>query len=74
MRCVCCDVELTPYEATRRAKSSGEFLDMCNTCYSHISEDVPSIVRKDLANKNFEDDGADDLDQYGDLDSYGNVH
>lgn len=51
MRCICCDVELSSYEATRRARSDGSFLDMCNTCYSSISEDVPSIVRKDLANK-----------------------
>lgn len=51
MRCICCDVELTPYESTRKTKSAGEYLDMCNTCYKHIEDDVPTIIRKDLANK-----------------------
>jgi len=40
MRCYCCNVILTPQEATRRFVKSGEFVDMCNTCLATISDDA----------------------------------
>lgn len=40
MRCVCCDVILTPQESVRKFKESGEFTDTCNSCLKYI--DVPT--------------------------------
>jgi hypothetical protein len=40
MRCYCCNVILTPVEATRKFEESGAFVDMCNKCFSTIAEDV----------------------------------
>lgn len=51
MRCLCCDCRLTPFEATRKSKIDGSFIDMCNNCYKHIEHDVPTNTRKDLANE-----------------------
>ena len=53
MRCNCCNKILTDYEATRKFKSTGDYVDMCNQCFSHIEEDVVVVERDDL-----------DLDQY----------
>lgn len=48
MRCVSCDKNLNDSESTRRVVSTGEFLDMCNKCYSDIAQDVPTVSRPDL--------------------------
>lgn len=40
MRCECCNKLLTTQEATRKFKSSGEFVDMCNQCLSTIDDQV----------------------------------
>lgn len=48
MRCSCCNNLLNDYEATRRSLTNGEFLDICNSCYSDMEEDVPSYAREDL--------------------------
>jgi hypothetical protein len=48
MRCIACNSELTDYEATRKSSATGEFLDLCNTCYNSITEDVQAIDNKDL--------------------------
>jgi hypothetical protein len=56
MRCQCCDKNLNDYESTRKSVSTGEYLDMCNKCYSTISDDLLSEVRYDLYDGNEEDD------------------
>jgi len=48
MRCKACNTELTDYESTRRASESNEFIDLCNECYSSISDDVAAFERADL--------------------------
>lgn len=48
MHCQCCDKLLTDYEATRRSVTTGEFIDLCNQCYSTISKDVLTLDRGDL--------------------------
>ena len=48
MRCLSCNDVLSDREATRRIKSTGEFLDFCDTCYSSIKEEVPTVERVDL--------------------------
>lgn len=42
MRCLSCNVILTSQEATRRGVSRGDFIDLCNGCFSHIRNDVSS--------------------------------
>ena len=36
MHCDCCDVILTPQEATRKSKSTGEYMNTCNRCTAEI--------------------------------------
>lgn len=40
VRCKACDKSLTDYESTRKSLTSGEFLDLCNDCYTYIKDDV----------------------------------
>jgi hypothetical protein len=56
MRCYCCDKNLNDYESTRKSVSSGEYLDMCNKCYSTVSDDLLSEVRYDLYDGDEEDE------------------
>jgi hypothetical protein len=56
MRCHCCDKNLNDYESTRKSVSTGEYLDMCNKCYSTISDDLLSEVRYDLYDGNEDDE------------------
>jgi len=48
MRCIACDKELSDFEATRKSSMTGEFLDLCNTCYSSIQDELYSDEREDL--------------------------
>ncbi len=57
MRCYCCNKALTDFEATRKSTTTGEYLDMCNKCYSTIKNETPAIERADLAT---EDDYDED--------------
>ena len=43
MHCTCCDRLLSDYESTRKSKTTGEYLDCCNKCYSTIKDVVPTI-------------------------------
>ena len=40
MRCVACDVELTDREDARKSLSTGERLELCDTCYEPIKDVV----------------------------------
>lgn len=48
MHCSCCDRLLNDYESTRKSKTTGEYLDICNKCYTSIAYDVPSVARDNL--------------------------
>mgnify|MGYP000264140093 CR=1 FL=1 len=37
MRCIACDKNLTDFESTRKNHKTGEFLDLCNTCFNHVN-------------------------------------
>jgi hypothetical protein len=63
MRCQCCDKNLNDYESTRKSVSTGEYLDMCNKCYSTISDDLLSEVRYDLYDGNEEDNEEGEYDE-----------
>ena len=49
MRCLACNRLLTDYEATRRSALTEEFIDLCNWCFSTVSEDLNTLERNDLA-------------------------
>lgn len=48
MRCYCCDKLLSDFESTRKSVNTGDYLDMCNKCYSTIKEDLHAEERYDL--------------------------
>jgi len=53
MRCRACDKNLSDFESTRKHHESGEFVDLCNKCYSTIQSDVNDIEeREDLRHVN----------------------
>lgn len=56
MKCLSCDVILTPFEATRKYKSTMEPVDLCNRCFKPISDQVPVVIRPDLINTPSDDD------------------
>lgn len=50
MRCIACDKVLTDYELTRKSVTTGEFIDLCSGCYTHIKEDLYVIDNQDNLN------------------------
>lgn len=48
MRCIDCDVELTDFEATRKRVDNGEYIDLCNNCFSPISDFIEVKERWNL--------------------------
>ena len=38
MKCYACDAELNDYEATRKSRVTGEYLDLCDSCFSEVSD------------------------------------
>lgn len=74
MRCYCCDKILSDFESTRKSVNTGDYLDMCNKCYSTIKDDIHSEERYDLFDGDedqLEDDNllSHDLDFGVDVDS-----
>lgn len=66
MRCLACNRALTDFEATRRSATTGQFIDLCNGCFSSVSDDLHTIEREDLAH---DDDMIDpDNDKHCGLD------
>jgi len=59
MRCKACDQLLTDFESTRRSANSNEFIDLCNSCYYIVKDDLEVIERPDLMNV---EDELDNLD------------
>lgn len=43
MRCKACDSALNSFEATRKSKETGEFIDLCNNCYMFVKEDMQVV-------------------------------
>ena len=43
MRCLSCNKNLSDQEATRKSATLGDYLDLCNKCFSTISDEVPFI-------------------------------
>lgn len=47
-RCVACDKNLNDYESTRK-DLHGNYVDLCNSCYRPIRDDLPTTTREDLS-------------------------
>jgi len=39
IRCYSCDCNLSDFESTRKSKTTGEYLDLCEDCFSTVAED-----------------------------------
>jgi hypothetical protein len=56
MRCLACDTNLSDFESTRKHHETGEFIDLCNKCFSTIQNEVNDIEeREDLRHVDDED-------------------
>lgn len=44
MRCLSCDKRLNGRESTRKYASSGTFIDLCDRCFSHVSEEIADVA------------------------------
>jgi hypothetical protein len=64
MRCYCCDVQLTDYEATIKDEHTKEYLDMCSSCIkiSGIETLVTLVDRPDLNHEEVVDQEVLELD------------
>lgn len=58
MRCLSCNIELSDFEATRKYVDTPHYVDLCNSCYSTIAEDLLTEERYDLQHEEtfFNDD------------------
>lgn len=55
MRCICCNVVLTPYESSFKNSSTGDYMDMCTKCFSFVRDDIDVTVNRELEHE----DGTD---------------
>jgi len=61
MRCKACNTPLNDFESTRKSSITGEYLDLCNSCYNVVKNDVQAIERYDLMDVQDELDGYEEL-------------
>lgn len=45
-RCFSCDVILTSFEATRKSKTTEEYLDLCEHCFTEVSDTFIEIEER----------------------------
>tara|TARA_R110000868_G_scaffold48036_1_gene156692 strand:+ start:2079 stop:2342 length:264 start_codon:yes stop_codon:yes gene_type:complete len=45
MKCVCCNKNLSDFEATRRHALTNDFLDMCKSCLSEVQRLSPLATK-----------------------------
>lgn len=43
MRCLACNCQLNDHESTRKYASSGQFVDLCDRCFTTVEDDIPTI-------------------------------
>ena len=48
MRCRACDVTLSDFEATRKSRKTGEYIDLCDTCFTFVKDAMEVDEREDL--------------------------
>ena len=62
MKCVCCNKNLSDFEATRRHAMTNEFLDTCTGCLGEIQRmtPLPTKDRQDLEhNEDYENENEE---------------
>jgi hypothetical protein len=62
MRCLSCNARLSEFEATRRGVNTNDFIDLCDSCFRHIADDVHVLEREDLEEEGFESLSSDHTD------------
>lgn len=55
MRCIACNKNLSDFESTRKYADSQQYVDLCNKCFSTISDSVTTVERLDLKHLEEED-------------------
>jgi len=60
MRCIACNKNLSDFESTRKSTVTGEYIDLCNGCYSGVG--IVSEDREDLRDVEVTEDDTDDFD------------
>jgi hypothetical protein len=63
MRCYCCNASLSDFEATRKSAQTGDFLDICNDCFSYVKDDIDVVERQDLQHASDDEEIEDDESQ-----------
>lgn len=48
MRCKACNIILNEFESTRKSKETNEFIDLCNSCYAYVKDDLQVVENFDL--------------------------
>lgn len=62
MRCQCCNKNLSDRESTRKGVNTGEYLDMCDNCFSTVADEFPYIEGHGKGPSGKEEDFEDDND------------
>jgi hypothetical protein len=52
---------MNDFEATRRGAHTMDFVDLCDRCFSYVSEDIDVIEREDLEEEGYEAYGSNDI-------------
>lgn len=65
-RCVACNKNLSDVEATRKSATTGEYIDMCNHCFSTIADEIPHIEGSCINYGSPEDEETFDDEEWGD--------
>lgn len=56
MKCRSCDCILNDREATRKYASTGEFLDLCDSCFEPIRSEVNTVERFEMPTEDSQDE------------------
>ena len=71
MRCQCCDRLLNDFESTRKSKTTGDYLDMCNSCIASVADQLETLDRADLPEGDVPDEEIE-FDSWDDVDDFYN--
>lgn len=74
MKCICCNKNLSDFEATRRHGLTNEFLDMCNACLKSVQE-VAYLTTNTLTDESgieeeVDSQGEQVYDNYNDIEEH----
>lgn len=74
MRCLSCDKRLNDRESVRKYATSGTFVDLCDRCFSTVSDEIPDVEGEvsdggGSSGEEYDDRGWTDQDLTGDLSS-----